>query len=1434
MDAEQFAQFLSIQQAQQEQILKILNMTLTHTATRTEAGTSQADSSVTSANTTAQGQPNKVAILKAFNMDKFNPDNYRVSDYIDFFEAKCSIHAVDTNDSLKKDLLLNCMTPDLFRELKTALTPNFETSTYTDIRTKLLDLYRVKKTRYRALIEFWSCIRENDESIEHYTNRLKALSIDCGYDDKLLERQLRDRFATGLNHTELETDLKQKWPNLTEIINGQTTEVTFATLFSIAQSREQAENDTPSTNVKRISKKANHKADKQEATNYRSPRKIRSSQCLRCGKHDKHNLTNCPARKHICEECSTEGHYESCCIKTGRAYLIKGRPKVPGYKTQRVTNTTGSSSNTNDDSSDDSDIEDDLVCNVAPARNRDCKRIDVIINGKHCTMDWDPGSAYSIISTSLWRQIGAPTLTKAPKLKAYHNFKLKSEGLTDVTVEVEGKQKIVPVVVMKHADPMLFGLQWSETFGMEFPKPVYSIKNVTPTTLQQLIDRYKPLFDGKLGKVEDYLVNIHIKPGAVPVHLPARPIKFGIKKNIEKEIARLVADNIIHPVDPNVTPVEWATPTVNVVKPNGDIRICGDFRSTLNPVLIKHLHPVPLFDQLRQKLARGKIFSKIDLKDAYLQFEIAPESKKYLTLSTHLGYFRYNRMPFGISTAPSIFQHYLDELLRDIPNTAVYFDDVAIAGEDVKEHLRTLGVIFERLQKAGLKVNLQKCSFLQNQIEYLGHSIDKNGIRPTKQKLDAISKAATPTNAKELRSFLGLVNFYERFIPHLHGICADLHELTGNRQPWRWTEHENQIFEATKQCITLSKPLTAFDEDRSIFLACDASEKGVGAVLYHKNGNTEQPIAFASRKLRTAETKYSVIDREALAILFGIKKFDQYLRGTKFTLLTDHKPLIHILGSQRNLPKVANNRLVRWALIIGCYNYDICYQKGENNILADCLSRLPNSETQPSETECAVHRIESCLLGTRMTDLHLSEDLLKETTSQDVILSEVLKCIKTGWREIHFTSDVKHFFKKRNELSIENKIILWQGRVVIPEKLQRKVLAYLHRGQPGISAMKALARFYVWWPSIDEDVDQYVKRCCRCQQNRPHCPELPIYSWSIPEKVWERIHIDFAGPFEGTYWLVLSDALSKWIEIKPMKNITTSKLCTVLDDIFCTFGLPEIIVSDNGPQFTSSEFKQYCKNQGILHIRSSPYHPRTNGLAERLVRTFKSRFASGTEPQHQRLREFLFTYRITPHNTTGKSPAEVMFGRQINTLLSNIRPNKRRELQYKQVKVNIETSTNKPNYAPGSPVYHRTRLEKSWQPGIIAERRHRYSYTISTPHGDVIRRHADHIRPRLESLNNPPNYHEPSPSSPLTDMFRTPDATSSPGPSQISSATLNSTLMSPPHNSSTTPEGSSHTGNTSNRSLSPDPDPVSTSANPTTQHRSQRATRPPRRLIEEM
>eukprot|EP00731_Ephydatia_muelleri_P006604 Em0003g852a len=316
------------------------------------------------------------------------------------------------------------------------------------------------------------------------------------------------------------------------------------------------------------------------------------------------------------------------------------------------------------------------------------------------------------------------------------------------------------------------------------------------------------------------------------------------------------------------------------------------------------------------------------------------------------------------------------------------------------------------------------------------------------------------------------------------------------------------------------------------------------------------------------------------------------------------------------------------------------------------LSRLPLRTTNISTTEQAGYS--GALLNIRIGDLPISKKELQRLTRQDPLLSRVILYMERGWpndRKL-IPQEYMTFYEKRDSLSFEENILLWQGRIVIPKPLHDAVLATLHDGHPGIWAMRALARFDVWWPNIDEEVEMYVKKCSPCQQNRPREPESLLFAWNTPSEPWSRIHVDYAGPFEGKYWLVVIDAFSKWLEIKPMQVSTAAVTIKALREIFCRFGLPRVIVSDNGPQFIASEFKDFCTANNITHIRATPYHPKTNGLAERAVRTFKERFSATKMHRDDldlTLQRFLISYRNTPHKSTGRSPAELLLGRRIRT-----------------------------------------------------------------------------------------------------------------------------------------------------------------------------------------
>ncbi|XP_056144368.1 uncharacterized protein K02A2.6-like [Lampris incognitus] len=577
-----------------------------------------------------------------------------------------------------------------------------------------------------------------------------------------------------------------------------------------------------------------------------------------------------------------------------------------------------------------------------------------------------------------------------------------------------------------------------------------------------------------IERFENYILANEIRDAKkVPVLLSViGPKTYGLLRSLiaADKPGEKTYDDIISPVEHS----DWATPIVPVNKKDGTVRLCGDFKVTLNQALCVDKYPIPRIEDLFASLAGCQRFSKLDLSNAYLQMEVVEESRKLLTISTQKGLFCHNRFPFGIASAPALFQKAMDQVLVGLPFTHCYLDDILVSGPDEETHLKALDDVLTRLEEYDLHVKKDKCMFFQESVEYLGHIIDAAGLHKSPEKERAVVEAPAPTNVSQLRSLLGMINYYGRFIPDLATILQPLNSLLHKGKKWQGTTACEAAFRKVKELMVSQKVLTHYNPELPLRLACDASPYGVGAVLSHvMPDGVEKPIAYASRTLSKAEQNYAQIEREALGIVFGIRKFHQYLYGNKFTLLTDHRPLT------------------------------------------------------------------------------------------------------------------------------------WGTRVVVPPKLRPRVINELHTAHPGVVRMKSLARSYVWWPGIDSQIELQAKSCHSFQRSQREPSLAPLHPWMWPSSPWERIHVDFAGPFEGHMYLVVVDAHSKWPEVQIMDSTTASKTITVLRGLFSRHGLPHILVSDNGPQFCSEEFATFLKANGVKHIRSAPYHPATNGLAERFVQTFK-------------------------------------------------------------------------------------------------------------------------------------------------------------------------------------------------------------------------------------
>ena len=475
-----------------------------------------------------------------------------------------------------------------------------------------------------------------------------------------------------------------------------------------------------------------------------------------------------------------------------------------------------------------------------------------------------------------------------------------------------------------------------------------------------------------------------------------------------------------------------------------------------------------------------------------------------------------------------------------------------------------------------MRLKRSKCAFLLPQVEYLGHQISEKGLQPTTQKLRAIVEAPAPNNVSQLKSFLGMINYYSKFLPNLSTQLAPLYSLLQKKTIWSWGKAQQQAFEKAKQQLVSSQVLAHYDSTKDLLLACDASPYGVGAVLSHRmEDGSERPIAFASRSLSPAEKNYAQLDKEGLAIVFGVKKFHHYLLGRHFTIQSDHKPLQHLFGKLRSVPPMASARIQRWALTLAAYHYDINYKLGKTNANADVLSRLPLPEYAG---EVPVPE-ELVLLMEGLQNSPVKADQIKIWTSHDPTLSIVKKFVLQGWVE---TKDPPYHHRK-TELSVQDGCLLWGSRVIIPPQGRKKVLEELHAAHPGISRMKSLARSYMWWPNMDAEIEAKVKDCLKCQENRKLSPPVPMLPWEWPSKPWARLHIDHAGPFIGKMFLVIVDSYSKWLEVRIVHSATA--ICTFqeLRSVFATHGIPEMIVTDNGTAFTSNEFLEFTTRNGIRH-----------------------------------------------------------------------------------------------------------------------------------------------------------------------------------------------------------------------------------------------------------
>lgn len=805
---------------------------------------------------------------------------------------------------------------------------------------------------------------------------------------------------------------------------------------------------------------------------------------------------------------------------------------------------------------------------------------------------------------------------------------------TDVSVKGNDQPLKEEFYVISGKGPALLGKDTAVNLGV--------LKLGVHRVSDELLSEFKDCFTG-LGELKDYELDLHIDKEIQPVAQKMHRVPFSLRDKVGKKLDELEALDVIEKVE---GPTPWVSPVVCVPKSNGDIRLCVDMREA-NRAIIRERHPIPTIDDLLNDMNNSSVFSKIDLNMGFHQIRLSEKSREITTFITPKGLYRYKRLSFGISSAPEKYQHIISQVLQDCEGVANIADDIIVHGSNQQEHDERLRKCLNRLKEKGLTINSDKTEFNMAKVTFMGHVLSKNGIGPTAERVKAVVNAKEPQNASEVKSFLGLVNFSARYIKDISSISEPLRRLTRKDQLFVWGKEQQESFKELKNRLSNAETLGYFNPNAKTKVITDASSVGLGAVLIQEVNGDDKVISYASRTLSDVEKRYSTTEKEALAIVWACERFHLYLYGMNFDLITDHKPL-EVIYSTKSKPSA---RIQRWVLRLQSYTFTVKYRSGRENI-ADALSRLTENSQNHSDFVDNEEYVRYVALNATPNAMSTRE--VEEISADDEEISDLRDCVNSD----KWDKSMRNFLPMRYEFCSVGKLVLRGTRIVIPKGLRKRCIELAHEGHLGIVGTKQRLRAKVWWPAIDRDVEKYVRSCYGCQlvsrQSRPE----PLKPSDLPAGPWQDVAIDLMGPLpSGDYVFVCVDYYSRYYEIDILKSTTTERIIDSLEKMFLTHGLPLSITSDNGPQFISSVFGEYLKNNEIKHRRVTPLSPSVNGEVERqnqsLLKRLKIAQAEGKNWRNA-LSTYLMAYRTTPHSVTGATPSEMLMGRKIRTKLPEI------------------------------------------------------------------------------------------------------------------------------------------------------------------------------------
>ena len=750
-----------------------------------------------------------------------------------------------------------------------------------------------------------------------------------------------------------------------------------------------------------------------------------------------------------------------------------------------------------------------------------------------------------------------------------------------------------------------------------------------PTEMKDLAIEFKDVFQSPPAGLPPARNIGHTIPLEPDSHPPFRPI-YRLSPLEYAEAKAQIAEYLSKGwIEHSSSP--YGAPILFVPKKNGQLRMCVDYRA-LNKVTVKNRYPLPRIEDLFDKLRHATVFSSLDLAQGYHQIRITDADVPKTAFRTPFGHYQWRVLSFGLTNAPATFQRLMNDVFRSYLDdfVLVYLDDILIFSRSVEEHKDHLRKVLTTLQQHQLYAQPAKCHFFKDEVAYLGHMVGKGQLRMDPKKVSAVQDWNVPQDVGQLRSFLGLTNYFRKFLKNYSAVVAPLTRLTGKTKQWQWTTECQKAFTMVKEMLVKAPVLVLPDFSKPFTVVTDASELGIGAVLLQE----DHPVAFESRKLSSAEQAYSTTDKEMLAVVHALRTWRCYLEGVCFTVITDHNPNTYFQTQQH-----LSRRQARWSELISSYKFDFLYRPGKTN-LADSLSRQPVGPAPVVELNALrkVHRGQAALTS----------------------------LIKQGYRQ-------DPWFKQVNNLKNLKQVTgLWYRgtAIVVPDYkgIRTDILYEVHSskyaGHVGISKTRLAMATKYWWPKWGRDVDQYVKRCDACARNKVPTdkPGGLLQPLPIPESPWEEVSMDFITQLPPTKMghdaiLVFVDRFTKMVHFAPTNTdvsaIETARLFT--EHVFRLHGQPKSIVSDRDTRFTSTFWRSLMENLGTQLKLSTAFHPQTDGQTERVNRTLEQMLRMFISPAQDNWHELLpileFACNNAVHSSTGQTPFFLNYGRHPSTPL---------------------------------------------------------------------------------------------------------------------------------------------------------------------------------------